>query len=78
MDTIRNSFREILRYPSAIVGLVIISLLVVTAIYAVIKIPYNQRHQSVARRRERLVSEPQVCSASLVQFLLQQKTSGVF
>jgi peptide/nickel transport system permease protein len=42
MDTLRKSFREILRYPSAIVGLVIISLLVITAVYAVIKIPYNQ------------------------------------
>src|SRR5512138_363553 len=42
METIRNSFREILRYPSAIVGVVIISLLIVTAVYAVIKIPYQQ------------------------------------
>ena len=42
MQAVRSSFREILRYPSAIVGLVIISLLVVTAVYAVIKIPYQQ------------------------------------
>jgi peptide/nickel transport system permease protein len=42
MQTVRNSFKEILRYPSAIVGVVVISLLVFTAIYAVIKIPYQQ------------------------------------
>ena len=42
MQTLRNSFREILRYPSAIVGLIIIGLLVMTAVYAVIKIPYNK------------------------------------
>ncbi len=41
MRTLRKSFREMLQYPSAIVGTLIISLLVVVAIYAVIKIPYN-------------------------------------
>ena len=42
MESVRNSFREILRYPSALIGLVIIALLVATAIFAVIKIPYQQ------------------------------------
>ncbi len=41
MNTLRNSFKEILRYPSAIVGSVIILLLVIVAIITVIKIPYN-------------------------------------
>ena len=41
MEALRTSLREIRRYPSAVVGMVIISLLVVTAIYTVIKIPYN-------------------------------------
>ncbi len=42
MQTLRASFREIIRYPTAVAGLVIISLLVATAIYAVVKIPYAQ------------------------------------
>src|SRR5512138_1972793 len=42
MQTLRNSFKEILRYPSALIGLVVIGLLVITAVYAVIKIPYRQ------------------------------------
>ena len=42
MNTLKNSFREVLRYPSAIIGLIIILLLVATAIYTVIKIPYNE------------------------------------
>ncbi len=42
MESIRKAFGEIRRYPSAIIGLVIISLLVATAVYAVIKIPYGQ------------------------------------
>ncbi len=41
MNTVRNSIKEILRYPSAIVGSVIILLLVIVAIITVIKIPYN-------------------------------------
>jgi peptide/nickel transport system permease protein len=41
MDAIRNAARSIARYPSAIIGLLIISLLILTAVYAVIKIPYN-------------------------------------
>ncbi len=42
MNTLKNSFREVLRYPSAIIGLIIILLLVAIAIYTVIKIPYNE------------------------------------
>jgi len=42
MNNLKNSFREILRYPSAVVGLTIIFLLVILAAYAMIKIPYNE------------------------------------
>ena len=42
MESIRSSFREVLRYPSALAGLVIVVVLVITAIYAVIKIPYRR------------------------------------
>jgi len=42
MNTFKNSFREILRYPSAIAGVTLIILLLVVSAYAVIKIPYSQ------------------------------------
>ncbi len=42
MKSIQRTFREILRYPSAIVGLTIILGLVIVSIYAVIKIPYKE------------------------------------
>ena len=42
MTAIRNTFRDLLRYPSAVVGLFIILLLILTAIYAMIKIPYGE------------------------------------
>ncbi len=41
LSTVKNSFRELLRYPSAMVGLVIISILIVIAIYTMITIPYG-------------------------------------
>jgi peptide/nickel transport system permease protein len=42
MNALKSSFRNLLYYPSAIVGILIVSLLVFTAIYAIIKIPYSE------------------------------------
>ncbi len=39
---LRNLFQEVRRYPSAVVGIIIIVGLVITAIYAVIAIPYKE------------------------------------
>jgi len=41
MNAIRNSFQRVFYYPSAVMGLFVIFLLVVTAGYAMIKIPYG-------------------------------------
>jgi peptide/nickel transport system permease protein len=42
MNALKSSFRNLLYYPSAIVGILIVSLLVFTAIYAIVKIPYQE------------------------------------
>lgn len=42
MSALKNSLRNLLRYPSAVVGMVVVFLLVFTAIYAIVKIPYNE------------------------------------
>ncbi len=42
MKTLRNTFKELLRYPSAIFGLAIIALLIAISIYAVVTIPYKE------------------------------------
>ncbi len=42
MNALRNSFQKILYYPSALLGLVVVFLLVFTAVYAMIKIPYRE------------------------------------
>jgi peptide/nickel transport system permease protein len=42
MNQLRKSFRELLRYPSAIAGLIIVLALVGVSIYALIAIPYDE------------------------------------
>ena len=42
MNTLKNSFQSILYYPSAIVGMLVVFLLVFTAVYAMVKIPYHE------------------------------------
>ncbi|MBN1666506.1 MAG: ABC transporter permease [Anaerolineales bacterium] len=42
MKNLQRSFKELLRYPSAIAGLIIVALLISVGIYAMITIPYNE------------------------------------
>lgn len=42
MKAIKNTFKELLRYPSAVFGLIIIALLLLLSVYAIISIPYHQ------------------------------------
>lgn len=42
MNTLKNTFRELFRYPSAVFGLVVILFLLGVAIYALVTIPYSE------------------------------------
>src|SRR5688500_15432184 len=42
MNILKNSLRNILYYPSAIIGMLVVLLLIFTAVYAMVKIPYNE------------------------------------
>jgi peptide/nickel transport system permease protein len=42
MKALRNTFRTLWKYPSAVMGLVVIVALVITAIYAMVTIPYQE------------------------------------
>ncbi|HEX6270574.1 MAG TPA: ABC transporter permease [Anaerolineales bacterium] len=42
INTLKNSFRKILYYPSALLGMLVVFLLIFTAVYAMVKIPYNE------------------------------------
>src|ERR1041384_3068988 len=42
MNALKSSFKNLLYYPSAILGVFVVFLLVFTAVYAVVKIPYKE------------------------------------
>jgi len=42
MNAVKNSLQQMLYYPSALLGILVVFLLVFTAIYAMIKIPYQE------------------------------------
>ena len=42
MNAMKKSFQNLLYYPSAILGIFVVFLLVATAVYAMVKIPYNE------------------------------------
>jgi ABC-type dipeptide/oligopeptide/nickel transport systems, permease components len=42
LKTLQSSFREIKRYPSAVIGTIIIILMMLVAVYTLIAIPYNK------------------------------------
>src|ERR1041384_8602970 len=42
MNALKSSFKNLLYHPSAILGILVVFLLVFTAVYAVVKIPYNE------------------------------------
>jgi len=42
MKNIKNTLRDIMQYPSAVAGSIIILLLIALAIFAMVKIPYNE------------------------------------
>src|SRR5574338_439147 len=42
MNSLRNSLQNLFYYPSAVMGILVVFLLVFTAAYAMIKIPYRE------------------------------------
>src|SRR5690349_17437218 len=42
MNSLKNSLRNLFYYPSAVLGTLVVFLLVFLAIYAMVKIPYNE------------------------------------
>jgi peptide/nickel transport system permease protein len=66
MSALKNSFRDLLRYPSAILGLVIILFLLAVSVYALATIPYSEAVRPWRGGGGCLVSKPKVCRSSLV------------
>ena len=73
MNTLRNSFREILRYPSAIAGLVAVLLLVGVAVYAMIAIPYNKAIDLWRGGEENWYANPRFAPPAWINYFRSQK-----
>lgn len=73
MNTLKNSFREILRYPSAIAGLVAVLLLVVVAVYAMISIPYSKAIELWRGGEEVWYTNPKFAPPAWINFFRKEK-----
>ena len=78
MTALRNSFREILRYPSAIVGMLVVVLMVVTAIYTMIAIPYNTAIQEWRGGEDVWYRNPKFAPPVWFNFFLARKLPESF
>ena len=78
MKNFLRSFKEIRQYPSAIVGLVIIALLVGMAIYTVITIPYSEAIRLWRGGEEVWGETPRLAAPAWFNLFSQSKRSETF
>jgi peptide/nickel transport system permease protein len=78
MDAIKNSFREISRYPSAILGIVVIFMLVALAAYAMISVPYNEAIRLWRGGEEVWYQNPKFAAPAWTNFFSSKKLPESF
>ncbi len=78
MDSIKNSLREILRYPSAIFGIVVILMLVALAAYAMIAVPYNEAIRLWRGGEEIWYQNPKFAAPAWINFFSSKKLPESF
>lgn len=78
MNSLRNSFRNLFYYPSAVLGTLVILLLVFTAVYAMIKIPYNEAIRLWRGGEEVWYQNPKFAPPAWINFFSQKKYAESF
>ena len=73
MNALRDTFKEFARYPSAIMGLVIITALVVLSIYTVIAIPYAEGMRLWRGGEDIWIDNPRNARPSWVNFFSSER-----
>jgi len=73
MKTIKNTFRNLLRYPSAVFGLAVITFLLFVAAYALITIPYSEAIRLWRGGEEVWYQNPQYAAPSWFNWFTQKK-----
>lgn len=78
MNAFKSSVKSLLYYPSAVLGILVIFLLVFTAIYAMIKIPYNEAIRLWRGGEEVWYQNPKFAPPSWINFFSSKKYSESF
>src|ERR1051325_3846383 len=78
MNTLKSSLQKILYYPSALVGLLVVLLLVFTAIYAMVKIPYNEAIRLWRGGEDVWYQNPKFAPPAWINFFSEKKYAESF
>ncbi len=78
MNTWKNSLQKILYYPSAVAGILVVFLLVFTAIYAMVKIPYNDAIRLWRGGEEVWYQNPKFAPPAWINFFSSKKYAESF
>jgi peptide/nickel transport system permease protein len=73
MNAIKNTFRELVRYPSAVFGLVVIFFLLCVAVYALASIPYSEAIRLWRGGEDVWYQNPKYAAPSWFNYFSQKK-----
>jgi peptide/nickel transport system permease protein len=78
MNSFKRSFREVMRYPSAVAGMIMIAILIAISIYTMIAIPYNTAIKLWRGGEEIWYQNPKTVPPSWFNFFSKQKQAQSF
>ena len=78
MNTMRNSFQKLFYYPSAVLGLLVVFLLIFTAVYAMIKIPYRDAINMWRGGEDVWYQNPKFAAPAWINLFSKQKYAESF
>jgi peptide/nickel transport system permease protein len=78
MNNLKNSLRNLVYYPSAIFGILVVFLLVFTAAYALVKIPYQEAIRLWRGGEEVWYQNPKFAPPAWINFFSSKKYSESF
>src|SRR3970282_1911820 len=78
MKALQNSFQKIWMYPSAVMGTLVVFLLVFTAVYAMIKIPYSEAIRLWRGGEEIWYQNPKFAAPVWINFFSTKKYAESF
>jgi peptide/nickel transport system permease protein len=78
MNTMRNSFQKLFYYPSAVLGLLVVFVLIFTAVYAMIKIPYRDAINMWRGGEDVWYQNPKFAAPAWINLFSKQKYAESF